>query len=258
MSLADYQDAWNQLLFDDSLREDWENGKAVFTGLSESESLSINSLAPDRVALIAPSTVRGRVHIFYHSIPKYISNLIEDDTRQKLSYTYALKYPDAGMYPRSEGMVSWLGFIKHTLAKNARLVCHLEDLLNYAIVAAGLVFFRIPEPLVITTGPKLIHSTGLITAGPEFKTVLENLKTGQAITDLPDSPKHGYLLNRDHYTTNVEQLHWTVFELLHRCTGENSIEEIIAAMIEENPDLEGQSDSLQGWYKYYLKQGVLA
>jgi hypothetical protein len=257
MSLAEYQDAWNRLLFDEKLRDDWREGKAEFKGLTDTELKAINNLPEDRINLIAPSTVRGRSHVFFHSIPPNITCLLDETVRHNLAYTFSVKYPEIGMHPRAKGMVEWLKFIKYTLTQNHLSAPHIEDILNYEIKLNELVYYRIPVPVPSTPGPILSEWAALFSAGPFFKDVLENLDKGLQVNEIAGNPKHGYLLTRGPNGIGIEKLHWTIFEILSSCDGMTKWNDIVIKLLEEESSLVSQSESLNGWEKYYLKEGII-
>jgi hypothetical protein len=255
MSLADFQDAWNQLLFDENAREAWSNGNAFFPGLNEAEIKSINSLPEERINLIAPSTVRGRSHVFFHSIPLNIASLIPEETRKKLAHEYSVNYPDAGLHPRFPGQTNWLEFLKNSLYQAK--VPHLEDLFNYEIALSKLQFYRLPLPREVNPGPKLAERAGLFSAGPDFNVVLGSLKKGLPVCNPDDSPKHGYLVARGPAGVKAEKLHWTIFEILGRCNGFDRWPEIVAGLVREENSLAEQVPALNAWENYYLKEGII-
>ncbi len=257
MSLADFQEAMCELFFNEKLRLEWYEKNLEFPGLSPQENSSIKNIPEDRIELIASSTVRGRVYIFFHSIPKSVALYIGEDARNEIALNYAVNYPGEDLHPYSVGIVKWLKFIKKTLLEKGSLPLHLEDILNYEIVSTGLIFYRIPFPVMLSKGPKLMQNIGLIAAGPEFEKVLEEVKSGLFCQEFSDSPKHGYLLKRTAYGINIEKLHWTIYEMLKRCDGIRLWKDIVDELIKEEAYLAEQAETLLAWEKHYINTGVL-
>lgn len=256
MSLADFETAWVGLMLDPQLRQRWRSGEAGLAGLRPAEAEALQAIPSERMEAIAQTVIEGRIAVFLAALPQSLRPLLPESQWRIQAEIYARQDPLATLYPLAQTLPPWLEFLAQTLQDEE--IPHLVDLLRYEALQTGLSFYRRPQAAQGPPGTvQLAPFAGLLVAGPQLPAVLQALSRRENFSQIPLTPRSGYLIWRLAFDTRIAPLHWSVYELLQACRVACHWPEQVSELCRKHPQLLTQEQTLLQWEAYYLRQGLL-
>ncbi len=236
MNLRDYQNNYTNLLFNQELRD--------------------KNIDP-KLELIASSSVNGRVHIFLNSIPKNIKYFLDEDYAYKISKKYALNYLNRAIFPKNTQMPLFLEYIKNNVLNDIENISpHFEDIIDYEIESAKLVFYKLPQ-IHNNKNPVLETNIGLLIAGENISELIYNLENDLEIDKINHNPKKCFILKKIRDNILIETCNWAVFDILSNLNSLQSWEQLTDTLIQKEPSLQSKKLDLMDWYDYFNDNNII-
>ncbi len=230
MSLAAFQKAWVQQMLGYTID---------YTGLSAGEQTAIRALPAAKLRSLQSATQYGRQSIFVASTPASLQSLLSPQALSELARGFAHDYPEAGLYPLSENLPTWLAYIAYQKGDS---IPHLSDLAYYESAKMQAVFFGLPQPALVH--PRRSSAAQCFLAGPDFLKVYQQVEQAQQFSD---TPKHAYLYVAHPIQPRIYPLHWSVYSVFILIDGSKNWEQAVELCLAEHIELSGQKEELLAW-----------
>lgn len=230
MSLAAFQKAWVQQMLGYTIER---------TDLTATEQKALDALKPSKLRSLQSATQYGRQSVFVAATPASLQHLLSAQDLGELARDFAHDYPEAGLYPLSEHLPTWLAYLAY---RKGESIPHLNDLAYYESAKMGAVFFSLPR--LPADWPQRSPAAQCFLAGPDFLKVLGNL---EQVQHLADHPKHAYLYVAHPLQPKIYPLHWSVYSALMHLDGSRSWEQAVALCLAEHSELSDQKAELLAW-----------
>ena len=257
MILKDYQNYYTQALFNQDIRSDLFNENISDDNSDSSLKKSFKSFAVEKFELVANSSLRGRTHIFFSSVPKLVKYFLEEDYLYQRSKDYSIKYPDKAISPKNTGMPHFLEYIKYNAINEIKNIpSHFEDSIDYEIETSKLVFYKLPQ-IINHQFPVLETNIGLLIASENISEIIYNLKNNLGINHIEANPKKCFILKKFKKEINIEPCNWAVFEILSQLNGLKSWQQLTDELISRENSLINKNQELMDWYDYFLEQNII-
>lgn len=253
MSLKAWQETWLRLMLAPEDRATLL--EACPAGLSSAEWQALQQLPPERLDAIAGAVQRGRTAMLQGTLPASLQWLLGSQRLAELAERYARSHPAAVVYPPEEGLEPWLAWLAAQPELRADLL--LQDVLRYERCLLPLRFFQLPDSAAPRMGPVLAACAGLLVAGLDLQTALQQLAAGQIPPHYAAHPTQGWLVWRDPQAVRLQPLHWGLYALLSRLQGQLSWSEAVAQTLTEHPELQAEEHTLQAWEAWFWQQELL-
>lgn len=260
MSLEAWQNTWLALMSAPHERDAILASSSA--ALSNCEVQALYQTPQSRLEAIAEAVQRGRISVLTASLPGTLRQVLSPIECHSMAERYAYAYPNAVVYPPTQGLSRWLGWLNQLPEVNERP--WLQALIQYEWLLTQLHFYRLPT--ASGPGPKLSPRAGLLVASPildELVTAVETGATSQALADLweernPARENQGWLIARWQAEVQRIPLHWGVFLVLEQLDGQRTWHDCVTATVQTHPELWAQKDTLQAWRVWFEKHAFLA
>ncbi|MFN8671000.1 MAG: hypothetical protein U0457_02830 [Candidatus Sericytochromatia bacterium] len=251
MSFQEYQNIWVKLSFDDFLQEKVKNKEVYFANLTKEENLFLQELDFNRFKYISQINKNSRVKLFLLSIPKTFYYFIKEEELEKLAKEYSLNNLEKNIYPYKKDLTHYFKFILSKYKKE-KFYPYFYDLVNYEISLLKLEEYFLPR-IKKNNFPVLDKDYCLLKANEHLEEMLFLISKNKEINHLDTINKKGYLINKNF----IEKLTWYSYELLLKCNGKKTWENIVKDFIIEEPELLDYEAKLISLGDYYIKHNIL-